>query len=197
MLISVALVVIIAFAVMADAFQVVSPSPRLSVTSVTTTVLYAEILSSSSSPMRRDFCQTLATSVLAAATTTATTTTTTAVGAATATAGAALLFPDQALAATITTAATIDLPRMGLGAWAWGDSLFWGYNAKNDDELRKVFDFAIQNNKSNEKVLLDTAEIYGFGRSETLIGQFAKAYPEDKIQVQNCFLFYNIMCCCC
>ena len=30
------------------------------------------------------------------------------------------------------------LPKMGIGAWAWGDSLFWGYSEKEDEELEKV-----------------------------------------------------------
>lgn len=56
---------------------------------------------------------------------------------------------------------------------------------KNDDELRQVFDFAVQSTKG--PVLLDTAEIYGLGRSESLIGEFSKAYPPDKIQVATKF----------
>lgn len=69
--------------------------------------------------------------------------------------------------AALTSAGRIQLPPMGLGAWAWGDSLFWGYDQKNDEELRKVFDYAIQNSKSST-TLLDTAEVYGLGRSEKL-----------------------------
>jgi pyridoxine 4-dehydrogenase len=96
---------------------------------------------------------------------------------------------------------------MGLGAWAWGDSLFWGYDSKNDAELKNVFDFAVaqataaaasgsgkQDSRGDQKVLLDTAEIYGFGRSETLIGQFAKAYPRDKIQVTRTFTQCRCLC---
>lgn len=59
-------------------------------------------------------------------------------------------------------------------------------DAKNDEELRKVFDYAIQNSKS-PTTLLDTAEIYGLGRSENLIGEFSKVYPENKIQVATKF----------
>ena len=72
------------------------------------------------------------------------------------------------------------LPPIGLGCWAWGDSLFWGYNPKNDDQLKEVFDYAVQN---YSPVLLDTAEIYGFGRSETLLGQYTKAIDDDDNKV--------------
>jgi hypothetical protein len=32
----------------------------------------------------------------------------------------------------------VRFPPMGLGAWAWGDALFWGYRPAEDDELAKV-----------------------------------------------------------
>jgi pyridoxine 4-dehydrogenase len=75
---------------------------------------------------------------------------------------------------------------MGLGAWAWGDSLFWGYNPKEDEELHRVFDYAVQNNKSSKKVLFDTAELYGLGRSEALLGDFSKDYA-DKVTIASKF----------
>lgn len=53
---------------------------------------------------------------------------------------------------------------------------------KNDDELQQVFDYAVQNSK--HPVLLDTAELYGFGRSEKLIGEFSKAYSPERQQQQ-------------
>lgn len=82
---------------------------------------------------------------------------------------------------------TLNLPEMGLGAWAWGDSLFWGYNPKDDDELHKVFDYAVQHNKSpSQKVFFDTAELYGLGRSESLLGEFSKTVP-DQVQIASKF----------
>jgi pyridoxine 4-dehydrogenase len=47
-----------------------------------------------------------------------------------------------------------------------------------------LFDYAVQN---NPVTLLDTAEVYGFGRSETLIGEFAQSYPNEKIQIATKF----------
>ena len=62
------------------------------------------------------------------------------------------------------------LPPIGLGAWAWGDSLFWGYDKKNDDQLKEVFEYALSKNLA----FFDTAELYGLGRSEELLGKFRK-----------------------
>ncbi|KAL7550315.1 hypothetical protein ACHAWF_013554, partial [Thalassiosira exigua] len=68
------------------------------------------------------------------------------------------------------TASPLSLPPMGLGAWAWGDSVFWGYDKKNDDELKEVFDYALGQNLA----FFDTAELYGLGRSEELLGKFRR-----------------------
>ena len=83
-------------------------------------------------------------------------------------------------------AGQIELPPLGLGAWAWGDPLFWGYDRKNDNELKQVFDYAVRESKSR-RTLLDTAELYGLGRSEELIGTFAKDFAPEKIQVATKF----------
>ncbi|MCC7119674.1 MAG: aldo/keto reductase [Anaerolineales bacterium] len=60
---------------------------------------------------------------------------------------------------------------LGLGAWQWGDRMIWGYGqAYTDDDLRKAFDISL----SLGIRLVDTAEIYGSGYSERLLGQFLK-----------------------
>ncbi|GAX15402.1 hypothetical protein FisN_8Lh302 [Fistulifera solaris] len=121
---------------------------------------------------RRQFCHELQTTAITAAT---------------------LGLPQQAAVAqpitNMATLAPISLPPLGLGAWAWGDSLFWGYNPKNDAELQQVFDFAMtqSNNGKYTTTLFDTAELYGLGRSESLIGDFAKQYPPDQIQIATKF----------
>ena len=88
----------------------------------------------------------------------------------------------------LTPAATpLSLPPLGLGAWAWGDSLFWGYNPKNDDDLKEVFDYALSKNLA----FFDTAELYGIGRSESLLGKFRKecktAEDLNKVQIASKF----------
>ena len=119
------------------------------------------------------------------------------------------------------------LPKLGTGAWAWGDSLFWGYNPKEvrkgkeeeeeeeeeghrghnflsssvwsgkvwrpprpflhpimytdpipnfsiqDSDLQEVFNLAV----SSGNGFFDTAELYGLGRSESLISDFTSQLP--------------------
>jgi len=64
----------------------------------------------------------------------------------------------------------LQLPNIGVGAWAWGDRLFWGYDEKQDADLRSGFEACINSGIT----LFDTAEIYGPGRSEELLGKFIR-----------------------
>lgn len=60
---------------------------------------------------------------------------------------------------------------MGLGAWQWGDRIIWqfghGYNA---EEVHKAFKVSIHEGIR----FVDTAEAYGNGLSERLLGEFLK-----------------------
>lgn len=63
------------------------------------------------------------------------------------------------------------VPALGIGTWAWGDTLFWNYGKEyGAEQVRSAF-FAALDAGVN---FFDTAEIYGFGESERLIGQFMK-----------------------
>jgi aryl-alcohol dehydrogenase-like predicted oxidoreductase len=60
---------------------------------------------------------------------------------------------------------------LGLGTWSWGDTLFWDYGKDfGPQEVAGAFTASLDAGVS----LIDTAEIYGFGESERLIGQFCR-----------------------
>lgn len=60
---------------------------------------------------------------------------------------------------------------MGLGAWQWGDRLIWQFGQTHkDDDCRSAFLAALEAGIR----FVDTAEVYGSGRSERLLGQFLK-----------------------
>ena len=70
----------------------------------------------------------------------------------------------------------VQIPPLGVGTWAWGDRLFWGYGRSHTDEdLAEAFRVAIEESTT----FFDTAEVYGNGRSERLLGRFLAALPED------------------
>jgi aryl-alcohol dehydrogenase-like predicted oxidoreductase len=60
---------------------------------------------------------------------------------------------------------------LGIGTWAWGDRIVWGYRSGSDDELKTAFQTTLDLGIN----LFDTAELYGFGRSERLLGEFMQA----------------------
>lgn len=56
---------------------------------------------------------------------------------------------------------------MGVGTWAWGDRLVWGYGSGyTDSDLHTAFEICSRAGIT----FYDTAEVYGFGRSEELLG---------------------------
>lgn len=60
---------------------------------------------------------------------------------------------------------------LGIGTWAWGDKLFWSYGKDyGADQLREAFQAALEQGVN----FFDTAEVYGLGESEKLLGQFMK-----------------------
>jgi aryl-alcohol dehydrogenase-like predicted oxidoreductase len=60
---------------------------------------------------------------------------------------------------------------LGIGTWAWGDSLFWSYGKDyGAAELEAAFVASLDAGIT----LFDTAEVYGLGESERLVGRFAQ-----------------------
>ena len=60
---------------------------------------------------------------------------------------------------------------MGLGAWQWGDRMMWQYGQKyGSEQVREAFQTSIQEGIS----FIDTAEMYGNGLSERLLGNFIR-----------------------
>ena len=76
------------------------------------------------------------------------------------------------------------LPALGVGTWAWGDSLFWDYGkAYSDRDLEAAFEASLDAGLT----LFDTAEIYGFGQSEKLIGRFMQQRPDQAVVATKYF----------
>ncbi len=61
---------------------------------------------------------------------------------------------------------------MGIGTWAWGDTWFWQYGkgGYSDADLNAAYQASL----AHGITFFDTAEMYGRGRSERLLGQFAR-----------------------
>ena len=75
------------------------------------------------------------------------------------------------------------VPQLGIGTWQWGDRLMWGYGKDySTDDVRAAFESALEVGVP----FFDTAEVYGLGRSEKLLGQFMTA-SEKRIFIATKF----------
>jgi len=71
----------------------------------------------------------------------------------------------------------VDIPKLGVGTWAWGDESTWGmggYDAELTlDSIGQAWNASIDAGVT----LFDTAEVYGGGESERIIGSLLAADP--------------------
>ena len=74
------------------------------------------------------------------------------------------------------------LPKIALGAWAWGNDGTLG-DQLNADSLRPVFDAAVKAGLN----LWDTAYAYGMGTSEKTLGEFLRTLPRDSYLISDKF----------
>jgi len=80
----------------------------------------------------------------------------------------------------------LDTFEIGSGTSAWGDTHAWRYGRTyRDADLKAAFDSAIASGVR----LFDTAEIYGFGRSESLLGRFI-AERDQPVSIATKFFPY-------
>lgn len=69
----------------------------------------------------------------------------------------------------------MQLSKIGIGTWAWGDQFFWKYESGQDKELQETFNYC---QSEGGVSFYDTAEIYGLGRSELLLGRFKRGLKQ-------------------
>ncbi len=73
-----------------------------------------------------------------------------------------------------------------LGTWAWGDYSSFG-REYSEAELLSVFNRAVSEGFS----MWDTAYVYGYGKSEKLLGQFLRTLGRDEYIVSDKFTPYH------
>ena len=76
----------------------------------------------------------------------------------------------------------INLPKIALGAWAWGNDGTFG-NDLTAESLKPIFDAAMANGLN----LWDTAYAYGMGTSEKVLAGFLKGLPRDGFLISDKF----------
>jgi len=72
----------------------------------------------------------------------------------------------------------IQITPLGTGAWQWGDSSFWGYGRTYQEaDVQAAFQASLEAGIR----FFDTAEGYGRGKSERLLGKFMRASGQTMI----------------
>ena len=75
-----------------------------------------------------------------------------------------------------------NLPKIALGAWAWGNDGTFGNNL-TAESLKPIFDTAMENGLN----LWDTAYAYGMGTSEKVLAGFLKDLPRESYLISDKF----------
>ncbi len=72
----------------------------------------------------------------------------------------------------------IEIPALGIGTWPWGQKFLWGYGTDyGEAELRGAYQAALDAGLT----FFDTAEVYGGGNSERLLGRFIAERPDRPV----------------
>ncbi len=74
------------------------------------------------------------------------------------------------------------VPRLMIGCWAWGDERYWSYRREQAGGLLDAFDVACDGGLA----AFDTAEVYGDGASEKILGFFTRRH-RGAVQVATKF----------
>lgn len=76
------------------------------------------------------------------------------------------------------------IPQLGVGTWAWGDRSTWGMGGYDTELTRASIEEAWDSSITNGVTFFDTAEVYGRGESERIIGSLLAADPDRAKSVQ-------------
>ena len=72
----------------------------------------------------------------------------------------------------------LTIPLLGVGTWAWGDSSTWGMGSYDSSLTEETITEAWNASIEAGATLFDTAEVYGSGESERIIGRLLAADPD-------------------
>jgi len=80
----------------------------------------------------------------------------------------------------------IQISPLGIGTWQWGDRLIWAYkNTHTDEDIQAAFQASLQGGVN----WFDTAEVYGRGVSERLVGNALRSTSQPVLVASKFFPF--------
>jgi aryl-alcohol dehydrogenase-like predicted oxidoreductase len=80
----------------------------------------------------------------------------------------------------------VKIPPLGIGAWSWGDRMMWGFGGGyGEADINEAFTACLDAGID----FFDTAEVYGSGQSELLLGRMLKADGRPAVVATKYFPF--------
>lgn len=77
----------------------------------------------------------------------------------------------------------LNLPKIAMGAWAWGDTGEYFGNTMKGEEFRPIFEASLKEGLN----LWDTATAYSNGESERILGGFVRDAGRESVIVSTKF----------
>ncbi len=77
----------------------------------------------------------------------------------------------------------VAIPPIGVGTWAWGDKGTWGMGGYDQSLTESSIEEAWDASIREGVVLFDTAEVYGGGESERILGRLLARNPSQRSEV--------------
>ncbi len=98
--------------------------------------------------------------------------------------------PPQASDRIALAGSDVTIPPLGVGTWAWGDKGVWGMGGYDQSLTESTIRDAWDASMEAGVVLFDTAEVYGHGESERIIGRLLAAEPgvRDRVVIASKFM---------
>jgi aryl-alcohol dehydrogenase-like predicted oxidoreductase len=91
--------------------------------------------------------------------------------------------PPQASDRIALAGSTVSIPPLGVGTWAWGDKGTWGMGGYDTSLTEATIQAAWETCLRAGIVFFDTAEVYGRGESERIIGRLLARDPDVRNQL--------------
>jgi aryl-alcohol dehydrogenase-like predicted oxidoreductase len=81
---------------------------------------------------------------------------------------------------------SIKISPIGIGIWSWGGRFFWGYGRNYTfEDLKEAFELILDAGIN----FIDTAEVYGAGKSEIILGNLIKSKQHSLVVATKFFPF--------
>jgi aryl-alcohol dehydrogenase-like predicted oxidoreductase len=98
--------------------------------------------------------------------------------------------PPQATDRLALAGTDVAIPPLGVGTWAWGDKGVWGMGGYDQSLTESTIRDAWEASIEAGVILFDTAEVYGHGESERIIGRLLAADPgvRDRVVLATKFM---------